>query len=254
MNAIIERGDCLSKMRAIPSESVDLIVTDPPYEIEDLSEHFAEMTRILNPSGSMYVFGDKDMIAEHWFRQVRLPHKTLLVWHYKNSPKPRGRWRMSMQPIIYGFKNRQLSVFNEDEARVEYLQSTKKLNGRIRPSKGRLREAKPYDTSKGALPRDVIEHPALLGHLSRERVGHKDQKPIGLIERIIRTSSNPNDFVLDPFAGSGTTLIASLRLGRRCLGFELDPHWVEEIERRILQEVTITTIESTTRAPKIVTR
>lgn len=235
MAVILEQGDCLPKMKALPSESVDLIVTDPPYEIEDLSEHFAEMVRLLKPSGSVYVFGDKDMIAEHWFRQVRLSNKTLLAWHYKNSPKPRGRWRMSMQPIIYGYKDRS-SVFNEDEARVEYLPATKKLHGRIRPSTGRLKEAKPYDTSKGALPRDVIEHPALLGHLSSERVGHRDQKPLGLIERLIRTSSNPNDFVLDPFSGSGTTLVAAIRLGRRGLGFELDPKWVGVIQDRLERE------------------
>lgn len=233
MTVSVEQGDCLPLLRALPSASVDLVLTDPPYEIEDLSKHFAEMVRVMKSSGSLYIFGDKDMIAEHWFRQVRLPHKTLLAWYYKNSPKPRGRWRMSMQPVIYGYKDRASSVFNEDEARVEYLASTKKLHGRVRPSTGRLAEAKPYDTSKGALPRDVIEHPALLGHLSKERIGHPDQKPLGLIEKLVRTSSMPGDFVLDPFSGSGTTLVACQRLGREALGFELNPDWVRRIEQRL---------------------
>lgn len=230
-------GDCLLEMQKLPSESVDLVLTDPPYEIIDLTSHFAEMVRLLKPSGSIYIFGDKDMIAEHWFRQVPIPSKTLLVWHYKNSPKPKGRWRMSMQPIIYGFKSRVLSTFNEDEARTEYLPATKKLHGRVRPSTGRLKDPSPYDTSKGALPRDVLEHPALLGHLSRERLGHRDQKPIGLIERIMRTSSNVGDFVLDPFSGSGTTLAAAVRLSRTALGLEINPEWVDVITARVIEEV-----------------
>lgn len=234
--AWIEQGDCLPGLRSLPSESVDLVLTDPPYEVTDFSSHFAEMVRLLKPSGSLYIFGDKDIVAEYWFSQVKLPHKTMLAWHYKNSPKPKGRWRMSMQPIIYGYKSTSLSVYHEDEARVDYLESTKKLHGRMRPSSGRMSESKPYDTSKGALPRDVIEFPALLGHLSKERLGHRDQKPIGLIERIIRTSSNPGDLILDPFSGSGTTLAAAIRTGRRAMGFELNPQWVEVIGTRLKEE------------------
>lgn len=227
----VECADCLEGMRAMRSGSVDLILTDPPYEIVDLSKHFAEMARLLRDTGSIYVFGDKDMIAEHWFRQMPIANKTLLVWAYKNSPKPRGRWRMSMQGIIYAYKRD--APFHQDEARTEYLPATKKLHGRVRPSGGRMMKLLAYDTSKGALPRDVLEHPALLGHLARERVGHRDQKPLGLIERIMRASSSAGDFVLDPFSGSGTTMVAARRLARTGLGFELDPKWVRVAEQRI---------------------
>jgi len=218
----------------MPSNSVDLVLTDPPYEIEDMTPYFEEFVRLLKPSGSVYIFGNKNMVAEYWFRQLEMPFKELLVWHYRNSPKPRGRWRMSMQAIIYGYFS-QNSIFHEDEARVEYLPATKKLNGRIRPSSGNHSGKKklPYDTSKGALPRDVIDHPALTGHLSRERVGHPDQKPLGLIEKIIRSSSNPDDLVLDSFLGSGTTLFACINTGRRCVGFEKSPECFARIEAEI---------------------
>ncbi len=229
----ITNQDCLEGMKNLSSQSIDLILTDPPYEIEDMTPYFTEFDRLLKTSGSIYVFGDKNMIAEHWFRQLKLPNKELLIWYYKNSPKPKGRWRMSMQAIIYAYSD--TSVFNEDEARVEYLPATKKLNGRLRPSSGRLAKCQPYDTSKGALPRDVIEHPALLGHLSKERVGHSDQKPIGLIERIIKTSSNIGDVVLDAFAGSGTTVIASINTDRKCIAFEKDEGWYNHIMEEISQ-------------------
>ncbi len=234
LSAEVVRADGLVKMRLLASGSVDLIITDPPYEVKAMEVYFGEMERLLSPMGSLYIFGNKDVVAEHWYSQVHTPQKTLLIWHYKNSPKPQGRWRMSMQAIIYGCKGRK-SRFHEDEARVPYLPSTKKLHGRTRPSKGRLQTAEPYDMSKGALPRDVIEHPALLGHLSKERVGHPDQKPLGLIEKLIRVSSSKGDFVLDPFAGSGTTVLAALRSGRRGLGFEIDPKWARVAKRRLRQ-------------------
>lgn len=224
--------DCLIGMKEIPNDSIDLIVTDPPYEIINMKPYFEEFVRLLKFNGSIYIFGDKNMIAEHWFSQLSLAHKELLIWYYKNSPKPNGRWRLSMQGLIYAYSSTE-SIFYEDEARVDYQPATKKLHGRLRPSSGRLKDCKPYDTSKGALPRDVIEHPALLGHLSKERVGHPDQKPLGLIEKIIKTSSNPNDLVLDAFAGTGTTIIASINTGRKYIAFEKDEFWFNHINSEI---------------------
>jgi site-specific DNA-methyltransferase (adenine-specific) len=227
----IRHQNSLTGAGLIPACSVDLVVTDPPYEIKDLTPWFQEMLRILKPTGSLYCFGDKNMIAEHWFSQLKMPQKQLLVWYYKNSPKPKGRWRMSMQGIIYGYTDE--SVFHEDEARVEYLPSTKKLNGRVRPSSGRLTQSKPYDTSKGALPRDVLEFPAMIGHLAKDRVGHPDQKPLQMIETIIKASSNPGDLVVDFFCGSGTTLVAAKNTGRNAIGFEIQERWIQVTQERL---------------------
>lgn len=224
-------GDCLELMKQIPSSMVDLIVTDPPYEIQDMKPYFTEMLRCLSKDGSIYVFGNKNMIAEHWFSQLKIDHKELLVWHYKNSPKPKGRWRMSMQPIIYGYRGD--SIFNEDAVRVEYNESTKKLNGRMRPSSGRMDKCSVYDTSKGALPRDVIERPALLGHLSKERTGHRDQKPISIITDLVLASSNENQLILDPFGGSGTTAEVCLRTNRQYITMELDLNNFQKINQRL---------------------
>jgi len=224
-------GDCLDKMKFIHDGSVDLIVTDPPYEIEDMSLYFSEMLRCLKPDGSIYVFGNKNMIAEHWFSQMLIDNKELLIWHYKNSPKPKGRWRMSMQAIIYGYRPN--SYFNEDAVRIEYKEATKKLNGRIRPSSGRMDKCSAYDTSKGALPRDVIERPALLGHLAKERVGHRDQKPKSIITDLILASSKKGDLIFDPFGGSGTVFECSIQNNRDCITIEKDNINYNIIKNRI---------------------
>lgn len=218
---MLHQANCLDVLPEIEDKSVDLVLTDPPYEIEDMREYFSHFVRVLKDTGSIYVFGDKRMIAEHWYSQLRVPHKDFLVWHYKNSPKPKGRWRMSMQSIIYGYKSAD-SYFDQDAARIPYLESTLKLHGRVRPSSGRMSSASPYDTSKGALPRDVIECPALLGHLSKERLGHRDQKPIALIEKLMKVSSRPGDMVLDAFMGSGTTIEAAINTDRRYVGIEMN--------------------------------
>lgn len=211
-------GDCLREMIHIPTGSVNLVLTDPPYEIKNMVPYFNEMLRCLNPNGSIYVFGNKNMIADKWFSQLKIDNKELLIWHYKNSPKPKGRWRMSMQAIIYGYRPN--SYFNEDAVRVEYKESTKKLNGRIRPSSGHMNKCSAYDTSKGALPRDVIERPALLGHLAKERVGHRDQKPKSIITDLLLASSKEGDLILDPFGGSGTTYECAIEHNRRCITIE----------------------------------
>ena len=235
----LENCDCLSFMKGMKNESVDLIIADPPYEWHNMYEYFEEMLRILKYSGSMYIFGDKDIVAQFWYSQLNAKYKTLLIWYYKNSPKPRGRWRQSMQSIIYSYRSLEYSIFNEDEARVEYMSATKALNGRMRPSSGRMLVSKPYDTSKGALPRDVIEYPASTGHLSKELVGHPFQKPIGLIEKLIKTSSKVGDLVFDPFTGSGTTLVAARKLNRKCIGCEIDKQWIPVVWQRIADSIEI---------------
>ena len=207
----IYHGDCRQILPKLGR--FDLLLTDPPYEMTELPEC------LWGIASCAYIFGDKRQVAENWYRQTRYPNKDFLVWYYRNSPKPKGRWRMSMQAIIYGWEDG--IAFDEDAARVEYTPSAKRLNGRMRPSSGRMETAKAYDTSKGALPRDVIEWPALLGHLSRERVGHRDQKPVELIKRLIQTVPDARR-IIDPFGGSGTTAVAAAELGIPCVLIEDD--------------------------------
>ena len=90
-----------------------------------------------------------------------------------------------------------------------------------------------YDTSKGALPRDVIERPALLGHLSKERIGHRDQKPISIITDLILASSNEGQLVLDPFGGSGTTAEVCLRNNRNWIMIEKEEQYYNLSLKRI---------------------
>ena len=84
-----------------------------------------------------------------------------------------------------------------------------------------------YDTSKGALPRDLIERPALLGHLSKERVGHREQKTKTII----------TDLILDCFGGSGTTFVCAIENNRDCITIEMDNDNYEMITNRVSNEL-----------------
>lgn len=221
----IYHGNCRDILPDLPTAG--LVLTDPPYEMKE--PPFGAMVSKLSRSGSLYCFGNLDRIADSWFHGFPMISKTVLVWYYKNSPKPRGRWRMAMQGIIYGHMPE--APFREDEARVEYTPAAKNLNGRKRPSSGRLERCDLYDTSKGALPRSVIEWPALTGHLSRERVGHPDQKPTGLLKRLISASS-PR-MIIDPFLGSGSTLVAAKQLGIPAIGIEIKKQYCEMAAKRL---------------------
>jgi site-specific DNA-methyltransferase (adenine-specific) len=224
-------GDC----RDIAVPACDLVVTDPPYEIEDMSRYFGIMTAAMRPSASFYCFGDKRMIAGSWYRQFPLPDKDILAWYYNNSPKPRGRWRMSMQLIIYGYRGGEGSFFDEDAARIPYSRGAEKNRGKPRASLGRYSNKTNYADDPGALPRDVIECPALVARLSSERVGHPDQKPLALVKKLVLASSRPGDVVIDPFAGSGTTLVAAKQTGRKAWGAEIEEKNCEMIASRLEQ-------------------
>lgn len=73
----------------------------------------------------------------------------------------------------------------------------------------------------------------MIGHLAKDRVGHPDQKPLQMIETIIKASSNPGDLVVDFFCGSGTTLVAAKNTGRNALGFETQERWIKITKERL---------------------
>jgi site-specific DNA-methyltransferase (adenine-specific) len=228
-NQLVELWNC--DCRDVKMPLSDLILTDPPYNITDMSDYFSLMITCMNPNASLYCFGDKRVVASEWYRQIPLVGKDILVWHYNNSPKPKGRWRMSMQLIIYAWKG--MPYFDENSARIPYSKAAEKNRGKVRASLGRYLNASSYANSPGALPRDVIECPALVARLAVERVGHPDQKPLALISKLIIASSKPNDMVCDPFAGSGTTLVAAQQAGRRAWGAELDERNCEMAAKRL---------------------
>jgi site-specific DNA-methyltransferase (adenine-specific) len=176
--------DCISGMKKIPNNSIDTIVSDPPYNIgkdfgndsdkQEMSMYLdwsddwiTEAYRTLTDGGSMFIYGFSEILA-HIF--VRLPYnKKWLVWHYTNKTVPSLKdWQRSHESIIHIWKGN-TKIFNLDDVREEYTDSfLKNSAGKVRKStKGRFSKGDKetiYNANEnGALPRDVIKIPSLAG-------------------------------------------------------------------------------------------
>lgn len=250
--------DALEGLKKVPSASCQIIIVDPPYfkatkedwdnQWKTLSEYLewcdkwlTECSRILKPNGTMYIYGFSETLA-YLFVRINL-NKKWLVWHYTNKNVPSlNFWQRSHESIICSWKGDKPD-FNRDAVRVPYTETfLKNSAGKIRNgTKGRFnrsgRETVYHAHKNGALPRDVINIPALAGGAGRkEGVEHPTQKPLALCDVLIKAARNEDNLVLVPFAGSGSECISALKNGCSFIGFELNKSYCEIAEKRLLSE------------------
>lgn len=252
-------NDCLDGLKRLSDESIDLVYLDPPFftgkehklkprfsnkefRFSDLwSDHeeyaefiywrVEEMCRVLKPSGSIFFHCDRHashivrMILDRVFGQENFQSE--IVWTYKRwSNSKKGL--LPAHQIIYFYSKSNNFKFNRKF--TEYSESTNVdqiLQARARTAGGRSSYARDrngavrYVAEKKGVPLgDVWEIP-YLNPKAKERVGYPTQKPLLLLERIIEISTDPGDVVLDPFFGSGTTLVAAKMMGRSAIGFDI---------------------------------
>jgi len=234
MNEIqIKTGDALELLRTIESESVDLIIADPPYnlgknygnnhDIKGFREYlqFSEMWlresyRILESHGTLYVFMGFRFISYLYDildQQLGMYFNSWITWHYtQGMGKTRG-FSPRHDDILMFTKSDDFK-FNLDSVRVPQKYYRERNN------------------MSGANPGDVwiFSH---VHYSNPEREDHPTQKPEALIARMVLTSSDEDDLVLDPFSGSGTTLRVCQVLNRRCIGIELNPEYVALARKRL---------------------
>ncbi len=269
-NNSIYLGDCLDLLNNVEDGSVDLIYMDPPfytqtvqklsskegkqYSFEDswdtiedyveyIKQRFEECKRVLKDTGSIFVHCDRN--ASHYLK-VALDKvfgdnnfQSEIVWSYK-------RWSNSKKGLL---NNHQIIFFYSKTADfkfnpmyTDYSETTNVdqiLQDRVRDENGKSK----YKTDsngtvvmgqakKGVPLSDVWEIP-YLNPKAKERVGYPTQKPIILLEQIIKLVTDEDDLVLDPFAGSGTTLVASKMLNREYLGFDISEDAVDLAKSRL---------------------
>ena len=227
-------GDCLEIMKYIPDRSIDLILTDPPYQIrwksqielhgrkafyhnyQKLKEFdninikelyqkiYPEFDRILKETGSILIFvrNEKITYAVDEGLKNNLDTKATIFWH-KTNPLPQVR-------------------------KVNYLSSIESILWQSRWFDKKIRFTFNFKTQKEM--HNFIELPICSG---RERTIHPTQKPLKLIEHLIQIHSNESDLILDPFLGSGTTAVAAKRLKRNFIGIEINPEYCKIAEERI---------------------
>ncbi len=255
-------GDCIALAKQVPPATIDLVCADPPYNIgfdygvgeykdnlppeqyQAWSESWmGEMHRILKPHGAFWLIIGDEWAAELKVtaRQIGFHMRSWVVWYYTFGVNSKFKFTPSHAHLFYFTKHKTEFVFNQDAIRIPSARSLVYNDKRASPS-GRLPDdtwiIRPQDLIDGFPPDgDVWSIPRIAGTFHQREAGAPNQMPEQLIGRIIRACSNQGDIVLDPMAGTGTTLVVAKKLGRRYLGFELSPNFAGKIEQRLQRAV-----------------
>jgi site-specific DNA-methyltransferase (adenine-specific) len=232
---VLYSGNCVQELSKISEATVDLVVADPPYNLGKnygnnsdslekkeylgfTEQWLREADRILKPRGSLYVFMGFRYISHLYLmlEEIGLHFQGWITWHYTQGMGRKRGFSPRHDDILYFTKSQHHYTFNLDDVRVpqKYYRSRNNM--------------------RGANPGDVWEF-SHVHYCQESRTHHPTQKPEGLIERMILASSNPGDLVVDPFAGSGTTLRVCQQTGRDSIGIEMNPEYCDMIKTRLGQ-------------------
>lgn len=221
-------GDAMAELAKIPAGSVDMVLTDPPYGITaaewdkrpDWSALFAALWRVLKGNGALLTFAQMPVAAELVMQQRR-HFRYEWVWHKSSPAGFLNSHRMPMRQhelvLVY---YRRLPTYNAVPIASQSSTPYKTQRGK---TQSRLFHPSPRVTTHckdgSRFPQDVVKYdrPANTDRL------HPTQKPLDLLAMLIGQYTHPGELVLDPFAGSGSTLKAAQLTGRRAIGIELDP-------------------------------
>lgn len=251
-SAVVYHGNCLDLLRDIPDGSIQLIVTSPPYNIGKEYENrlklddylnqqaivIKECTRTLSECGSIcwqvgnYV--DKgsviplDTVLYPIFRGLGLKMRNRIIWHFEHGLHCSKRFSGRYETIIW-FTKSENYVFNLDPVRTPQKYPGKKY---FKGPKAGQYSCNPL----GKNPGDLWVIPNVKSN-HVEKTEHPCQFPVELIERLVLSMSYEGDWVLDPFLGVGTSIIAAIRHGRRGVGAEIVKKYIDIAKDRIKQEI-----------------
>ncbi len=245
-------GDSELWLKTLGPESVDLIFADPPYNIKKAEwdnfesqekyiewslKWIEESSRMLKKKGSLYICGFSEILADlkhpamKFFKGCRW-----IVWHYKNKANLGNDWGRSHESILHLRKSKDF-ILNVDSVRIPYGNHTLKYP--VHPQAVTSQYGKEKNGGKlwspnplGAKPRDVLEIPTI-SNGAEERTPHPTQKPEELLRKIVLASSNEGDLVIDPFLGSGTTIVVAEQLKRRWKGCDISAEYCKWAADRV---------------------
>jgi len=246
INQIIQ-GDCLEIMKNIPENSVDITFADPPFNLKkryngykdskEFHEYLEwskqwiyEMVRITKPTGSIFVHNIPKWLTYYAsFLNEMAYFKHWIAWDAPTAPMGK-----SLQPshygILYYVKDLKKTKFYE----IRYPHKRcRKCNYLLKDYGGKKASLHPF----GPLVSDVWTDIHRIKH-NKYRDEHPCQLPIHLLERIILMSTDEEDIVLDPFVGTGTSVIAAKRLGRKFIGIDIDDKYVNITSDKLSKETS----------------
>lgn len=216
---VIYNENCLEGMKNIPDESIDLIVTDPPYQMRYKTNYRVDK----NHKFCKEIYGDNDenLIRQYVSECYRILKNNSALYIFCNVNKVE-LFKSELEKNHFNIKNMIIWVKNNWSAGDLKAQFGKQYEILFYVNKGRC-------PIRGKRLTDVWEFPRVSG----KKQLHQHQKPIDLIKRCIEKSSNLGDVVFDGFIGSGTTSVACLETGRHYIGYEIDQEDFKIAQKRI---------------------
>lgn len=251
------KGDCLELLKDIPDGSVDMVLTDPPYgttackwdTVIDLDKMWLELKRVIKPNGAIVMTATEPFTSVLCVSNIRALREKLVWVKHKPSNFACGKFmHLKYHEDIVVFAEKK-PIYNPQmqprkSKRLEQMQKGNSRKWNTTRSDGNEVSLKTQYESKSwndynselKYPSTVIEIPAV-GSNSKEKVNHPTQKPVALIEYLIKTYTNESDIVLDFTMGSGTTGVGCVNTNRSFIGIEMDDKYFDIAENRIKDAV-----------------
>ena len=219
-NGILYNGDCLEMLKKFPEDSIDLVLTDPPYGINsnesngiDYKDNFYDVNiisketfRILKENTRAYIFTAQKTfidVVKNFIKNGFNLHQTL-IW---------------FKPNLAGGTKKKTYDFTSVYEQIMLFYKGKPL---------KLKKTDGFNNF------DVLKYAQPQSNFKKDKRYHVHQKPLKLIEHLVLASTNKNDLVLDPFVGSGTTATVCEKLNRRWIGIEINEEYCEIAKARLL--------------------
>jgi site-specific DNA-methyltransferase (adenine-specific) len=238
-------GDCLEMMQLIPSESVDMVLADPPYgktackwdTVIDLPAMWAELKRVIKPNGAIVMTAIQPFTTTLINSNMKM-FKYCWVWQ---KERPSNFFQAKFAPLNQfedicvfssggcnnGSKN-PMTYFPQGLQDIDVERGNSNTGGGVNINKGcQSLNGRKYKATKQGYPKSILVFS------TEKRGGHPTQKPVALMEYLIRTYTNEGETVIDFTMGSGTTGVACVNTGRKFIGIELDQGYFDIAKKRI---------------------
>jgi len=236
----LHKGDCLEIMQDIPDGSIDAIITDPPYgttackwdSVIPFEPMWEQLNRIIKPNGAIVLFGSEPFSSALRMSNIK-NYKYDWVWH-KNMG---GNFMMAKKRPMKQHEN--ISVFYNKNSTYNFIKEKRLQSGldRVRSSTvkggGTKKESVYGKRKKTEKKYEDLRYPQTVQKFNVERGLHPTQKPVALMEYLIKTYTNKNETVLDFTMGSGSTGVACKNTDRNFIGIEQDQNYFNIAQQRI---------------------
>jgi DNA modification methylase len=218
----LHHGDCLIGLSHLGDDAVDVVITDPPYE----AEAHTSQRLVARAGGKLAVEPltfppiTEEQRAESARQMARIARRWILVFCQVEAAM---KWRAVLEGAGASYKR--TCIWVKPDGKPQYSGD--------RPGIGYESIVAGHAPGRSRWNGGGAHGVFIVNKSGDARTGHQTQKPLALMEILVRLFSDPGELILDPFAGSGTTGVAAIRLGRRFLGWEMNPEYVEVARKRL---------------------